>query len=194
MARRGKSKRRGVWPCPVYEAHMSDGEVFRLSYWHPADQPLDGGRGRRLAMQLRTPGVWLIRGYICHSGQVWDDMEAEGRRHGDQVLRLMRAAADKRAREAWRSYRKRQVVALRSAGERPTDLGPYPFDGSGNARLEWEAKLHERNATQAARVHAWEFVDRAKAAAWAAITSRKLFRLRHGGSTEIVPFRPRRAA
>lgn len=44
---RGKSR----WPMPVYIATLASGETARISFWSPADKPLDIARGRAVAAQ-----------------------------------------------------------------------------------------------------------------------------------------------
>lgn len=45
-----KKPGRGIWPPPVYEAHMSDGEVIRMSFWAPFGRPISPDRGRALIL------------------------------------------------------------------------------------------------------------------------------------------------
>lgn len=50
---------RGIWPPPVYEAHMSDGEVIRMSFWAPFGKSISPARGRALILSCtNVPPSW----------------------------------------------------------------------------------------------------------------------------------------
>lgn len=54
-----KVTRKSVWPAPIYEAHMSDGEVIRMSFHSPVGKPLDMARARRLVLSCTSqPMGW----------------------------------------------------------------------------------------------------------------------------------------
>lgn len=59
----------GIRPSPVYEAHMSDGETVRMSFWSPKGKPIDMDAGRRtvesiLLTDQSAVGTWeRSRGY-----------------------------------------------------------------------------------------------------------------------------------
>lgn len=42
----------GHFPSPVYEAHLSDGEIVRLSFWSPSKAPVDFALGRAAVEEI----------------------------------------------------------------------------------------------------------------------------------------------
>lgn len=65
--------RKGQYPAPVYEAHLSNGEIVRMTFWTIKGKPHDVARGRRhgeRAAERRGYGVTLIDGFVDQASAV----------------------------------------------------------------------------------------------------------------------------
>ena len=58
----------GIWPPPVYEAHLPE-RVVRMSFWSAKGKPIDASRIRAV---MESKGE-VLRGYIEHDGKRWED-------------------------------------------------------------------------------------------------------------------------
>lgn len=103
-----------LYPFPVYEALLSNGEEVRLSFWSPANRPIDMEAGRRAIMATSAalsdktqwvkeadgwhnryiPQAEIICGYVEHAsiGRVEDKLESAPQRR--KAVNWRKALAD----------------------------------------------------------------------------------------------------
>lgn len=62
---------RGIWPAPVYEARMSDGELIRMSFFSPLGKPVELERGRRLILSCVPQKAPAWRRPVERGGLPW---------------------------------------------------------------------------------------------------------------------------
>jgi len=67
--------RKAMYPQPVYVAHFIDGTAKRMSFYSPADKPLDTERGRAVALSVAF-GKQFIAGHVEIEGRIvaYDDL------------------------------------------------------------------------------------------------------------------------
>lgn len=153
MAKRSRAK--GIYPAPVYEAHLSDGTMARLSFFSPKDKPIDFESGRRAADEILLSDIGrrlqtLTEAYKARTKVGGVYMEAPERVMVDPPVRWERAA-DGAWRGRWLRIPGLEIVRgfveHPSFGTRPKTAGEIFQDlraGRAGASLRAPVKIEHK--------------------------------------------------